>query len=88
MRVDVLVWDLNNLDHIARHGIQKEEVEELVERRHQIRRVWRGRYAMRGQTYSGRYLIIFLDSLGQGRAYPVTARDMTEEEKGRFKRSL
>jgi uncharacterized DUF497 family protein len=88
MRIKVFVWDRNNLDHIARHGVQKEEVDEVAEGRHGIRKVWKGRYAMRGQTYSGRYLFVILDSLGQGRAYPVTAREMTEEEKNRYKKSL
>jgi len=88
MRIDVLVWDLRNLEHIARHWVQKEEVEEVIERFHVLRKVWDRRYAIRGQTYAGRYLMVFLDSLGQGRAYVVTAREMTEEEKKRFRRDL
>jgi uncharacterized DUF497 family protein len=86
MRVDVLVWDPHNLAHIARHEVRKEEVEEVLESDHEIRKVWKGRYSIQGQTYSGRYLMVFLDSLGQGRAYVVTAREMTEQEKKRFRR--
>jgi hypothetical protein len=88
MKIEVLVWDPRNVAHIARHWIEKEEVDEVVERFHQIRKVWKGRYAIRGQTYTGRYLMIFVDYLGDGRAYVVTAREMTEEEKSRFRRSL
>ena len=88
MRVNVLIWNHRNLDHIARHGVEKEEVEEVIARFHGVRKVWKGRYAIRGQTDSGRYLMIILDALGEGRAYVVTAREMTENEKGQFRRSL
>ena len=88
MKINVLVWDRQNLDHIARHWVQKEEVEEVVDRFYLMRKVWKGRYAIRGQTYSGRYLMVFIDSLGSGRAYVVTAREMTEEEKKRFRNQL
>lgn len=88
MKVAVLVWDRYNLEHIARHWVQKEEVEEVLERYHQIRKVWNGRYCIRGQTVSGRHLMVFLDTLGQGQAYVVTAREMTEQEKKRFRRSV
>ena len=85
MKIVVLQWDRQNLEHIARHGVEKEEVEEVFDQFHILRKVWKGRYAVRGQTYSGRYLMIFLDSLGQGRAYVVTAREMTSQEKKRFR---
>jgi len=88
MKVDVLVWNDHNLDHIAKHGKQKEEVEEVLERFHLLRRAWKGRYSMRGQTYSGRYLMVILDTLGQGRAYVVTARELTDEEKTQFRRQI
>ena len=88
MKINILVWDRQNLEHIAKHWVYKDEVEEALDRYHQTRRVWKGRYALRGQTYSGRYLFIVMDALGQGRFYVTTAREMTEAEKHPFRRSL
>lgn len=88
MRVDVLVWDRQNYEHIARHWVRKEEVQEVLDRYYHLRQVRKGRYAIRGQTYAGRFLFIIVDPLGLGRAYVVTAREMTEAEKHRFRRSL
>ena len=84
----ILVWDEANIHHIARHAVVQYEVEEVFERFHQMLRVDSNRYVMRGQTYAGRFLTVYLDALGEGRAYVVTARDMTGREKGHFRKWL
>lgn len=43
------------------------------------------RYLVLGVTEAGRYLFVVLEPLSGGRAYPVTAREMTDAEKRRFK---
>jgi uncharacterized DUF497 family protein len=89
LRIDELLWDEDNEDHIARHGVRPEEVEEVVfdsaslflrTRREEARR-----YMVLGLTEAGRSLFVVLDPLGGNRAHVVTARDMTDGEKQRFK---
>ena len=43
------------------------------------------RYLVLGLTEAGRYLFVVLEPVSGRRAYVVTARDMTDGEKGRFK---
>ena len=88
MKFDVLVWDRQNLEHIARHWVHKDEVEEVLDRYYQVRLARKGRYTFRGHTYAGRYLFIVVDALGERRGYVVTAREMTEAEKHQFRKSL
>jgi uncharacterized DUF497 family protein len=58
-------WDESNVEHIRRHGVEPEEVEEIVyedchpsrivrARRRVIREI---RWAVFGQTCDGRYLV-------------------------------
>ncbi len=89
MRIDELIWDDWNEEHIARHGVSAVEVEEVVfdpasaffrtGRDHALR------YIVLGLTEVGRYLFVVVEPLSGRRAYVVTARDMTDGETGRFK---
>lgn len=87
MRINELIWDEWNVEHIAGHGVEPEEVEEVcVSRRRLVLRIGlskRGlrRYQVFGPTDSGRLLIVILDSVQPGKFYVVTARDMTGQEK-------
>jgi uncharacterized DUF497 family protein len=44
------------------------------------------RYLALGLSEDGRYLFVVLEALSGGRAYVVTAREMTDGERRRFKR--
>ncbi len=65
-----LVFDERNIEHIARHGVTPEEVEEVCYLAPHFTRArskrGRRRYRVIGQTEDGRYLTIFLDPLGKG----------------------
>jgi uncharacterized DUF497 family protein len=90
VRIDELLWDDWNEDHIAMHGIDPAEVEDVVfdasSRVLRTRGAEQRRYVVLGLTQAGRYLLVVLELMGKARAYPVTARDMTDDEKHRFKR--
>ncbi len=92
MRIDELIWDNWNVEHIADHGVEPEEVEEVcISRRRLVLRIGlskRGlkRYQLFGPTDSGRLLTIILDRVQPGQFYVVTARDMAEREKKRYRR--
>ena len=86
MRIDDLEWTLDRIEHINRHAIVPEEVEEVLASAAIFRRGRGGVYEAWGQTESGRYLLVIFRYLGHNRAWPITARDMDENEKRHFHR--
>ena len=89
MRIDELIWDDWNEEHVGRHGVSAEEAEEVVfdpgSAFFRTSRAGVTRYLVLGPTEAGRYLFVVLEPVSGRRAYVVTARDMTDGEKGRFK---
>ena len=78
-------WDEWNINHIAQHDVDTYEVEEVFEHFHIIRKTRQGRRIAYGQTLDGRYLFVvfvYQDS----RIYPITARDMSIQEKRFYRR--
>jgi uncharacterized protein len=88
MRIHELIWPEDRIDHIARHNVMPEEVEEVCFSQSLIQRAKsEGKnpvYYVLGQTASGRYLFCVVIQFPDGRGYPVTARSMTHKEKRRF----
>ena len=80
------IWDDANEDHIARHGVTPEEVEEIFADRIAVRRSRLGRYLVLGRSGTGRYLAAVIEKLGAGMVRVVTARDMSPAERGRYAR--
>ncbi|GAK60093.1 hypothetical protein U27_07081 [Candidatus Vecturithrix granuli] len=87
MFISRLEWDEDRVQHIARHGIEPDEVWEVCEDpRHLARREGRNRYRLYGQTTEGRYVFVVLEQF-KGTVYKlITARDMTTGEKHHFRR--
>jgi len=74
-------WDEQNIEHIANHGVEPFEAEQILANAHLIRKADRGKYVAYGQTFAGRYLMVVFARKEQGRIRIVTARDMTPSEK-------
>ena len=89
MRIHEFVWPQDRIDHIARHGVTPEEVEQVCFGHCLVQRAKsRGEnpaYYVRGQTDAGRYLFCVVIAFPDGRGYPVTARSMTDREKRRYR---
>lgn len=89
MRIRELIWPKNRIDHIARHGVTPEEVEEVCFGRPLVQRAksegTNPAYYVLGQTGAGQYLFCVVIQFPDGRGYPVTARPMTDKEKHRYK---
>jgi len=88
MRIHEFVWPQDRIDHIARHGVTPEEVEQVCFGRCFVQRA-KSRdenpvYYVRGQTDAGRYLFCVVIQFPDGKGYPVTARSMTDREKRRY----
>ncbi|MEZ4859848.1 MAG: BrnT family toxin [Caldilineaceae bacterium] len=89
MYISKLEWDNYRIEHIARHDVEPDEVEEVCDDPlHRARREGRNRYRIYGQSAAGRYLFVVIEHI-QGNAYkPITARDMTPGEKHNFRKLL
>ena len=85
VKISGLIWDDWNVEHIAEHGVEPYEVQEVINSRtFQAQR--RGDvYQVFGQTEDGRYLFAVLSPRSEQRFYIVTARDMTEREKQSYR---
>lgn len=79
-------WDEQNIEHIANHGVSPEETEQVIDDTPLIIRAKQGKYIAFGQTDAGRYLVVVFVEKTDRRLRDITARDMTNNEKKRFKR--
>jgi uncharacterized DUF497 family protein len=90
MRINEFVWPQDQIDHIALHGVLPKEVEEVCFSRPLVLRAKsHGQnpvYHILGQTNAGRYLFCVLIHFPDGKAFPVTARSMTDKEKRRYRK--
>lgn len=84
-----LLWDPRNIAHIAAHGVEQDEIEDIAYRQHYARK-HRGenRYILLGQTSEGRYLLIVVDRLETNLYYVVTARDMEQDERRQYRHAI
>jgi uncharacterized DUF497 family protein len=80
--VKELIWDEWNIAHIARHGVVKEEVEQVCESEFVSRDSYDGRYLVIGFTSVGRMITVILDpEFEKDVYYPVTARPTAKRER-------
>ncbi|HVF69819.1 MAG TPA: hypothetical protein VNA13_04635 [Xanthomonadales bacterium] len=78
--INGLIWDDWNREHLAKHKVSPEEVEEICHGKYQAFESFRGRIQVIGKTKSGKKLIIILSPedrdlkiYGGGLYYPITA---------------
>lgn len=88
MKLGELDWDDNNIEHIARHGVTPQEVEDVCFGFHIYVREGGQRYVISGQSASGRYLNVAIERVGKGVFRPITAFEMSENYKRRYKKRL
>ena len=86
-RVAGFEWDEANGGHVARHGVEETEVEEVFRGRLYVRKV-RDTYTVLGLTATGRRLFVVVAKKEHGVVRPITARDMMEPERKLYKREV
>jgi uncharacterized DUF497 family protein len=81
-------WNEWNEDHVATHGVERDDAEHVVEhpRRGFPRYEGTGKYRAWGQTSAGRYLQVLYIFSPPGVVYVIHARELTEIEKRRLRR--
>jgi hypothetical protein len=94
-RFTELLWPDSSIEHVARHGLTPDEVEEAVfdDLDRQVFRGPRSRldpsrriYYVLGQSSAGRHLFVVLADRGDNTALTVTARDMMPDERRRYRK--
>jgi len=88
VRIRYLDWDHHNIEHIRRHHVSPQEVEEVCKGRFWFRRGRDRRHLFFGQTYAGRYLFLVMREVEKGVFRPITARDMTERERQTYRKKV
>jgi uncharacterized DUF497 family protein len=90
MKIHQVIWPEDRIEHIALHGVEPEEVEEVCFGQPLVLRAKSKEtnpvYYVLGQTAEGRYLFCVVIQFPDGNGYPVTARTMTRTERQRFDR--
>lgn len=89
MTIHDFLWPEDRIEHIARHGVEPTEVEQVCFGQSLVRRAKSEGdnpvYYVLGQTEAGRYLLCVVIRFPDGKGYPVTAGEMTANEKHRFR---
>lgn len=86
MLFNIFEWDEENIEHIFRHNVIPDEVEEACVNKPYVRKGPNNRYLVYGISDSGRYIFIVGINKGKGIFRTITARDMTEREKSLYRR--
>ncbi len=90
MKIGEILWKPDRVDHLARHNISPEEVEEAVFAASYVSvEVLKKAdnspndkiYRCLAVTEAGRYITFIFIYKGGGTAFPITARDMTDTER-------
>lgn len=79
-------WDDRNVEHISRHGYAPGEVEEVFAGTFDLRKTRDGRYVAAGPTLDGRMTIVVFERYPGRRIRVITAREMTNKERRRYRR--
>ena len=87
MEIREFDWDDDNIEHIARHQVSPDEVEDVAfDDEPWIRRGKKGTRYMLGFTISGRYLFVVYVLKRKGVARTITAMDMDSKTRKLYKK--
>jgi uncharacterized protein len=84
MTIEHLVWDDWNREHIARHDVTPEEVEQVISNEYVFFPSYKGRIAVIGLTDVSRVLHITLAARQADTYYVVTARLADRKERAYY----
>jgi len=79
--INAFIWDDFNIQHIAKHQISPNEVEEVLNRPYIITKEERKRHTIYGITLNNRMIIVVIESRDNDNYYPITAYDMSSRQK-------
>ncbi|MEQ8190771.1 MAG: BrnT family toxin [Candidatus Eremiobacterota bacterium] len=89
-KISSIKWTRENINHISKHNVIPEEVEEVCFNEYERPFIKTGREGLSyvlGQTESGRYLFLVMKFLKRGQVKLITARDMNEWERKYYQKN-
>ena len=93
MKLSGIIWLEEVVEKIERkHHVMRNEVREILSRSAHFRFVEKGHrrgenvYTALGQTSAGRSLVVFFVKKKTGQALPISAREMTSNERKRYEK--
>lgn len=78
-------WDDVNIDHIASHDYNPEQVEEVFAGPFHLHRGRAGRFIASGPTFEGRMTVVIFERFPGSRLRVITAREMSRRERRRYR---
>lgn len=88
MTIRGFIWDDLNIQHILRHEVAPNEVDEVLLHQAVITKERWGRFAIYGTTKAKRYLVVVIEPRDNDMYYPVTAYAMNTKLKAFYKKEL
>ncbi len=85
IKIKKLVWDKWNLEHIKKHDVRREEVEEAVLNRIEVKHSYNERFLIAGKIANGRMITVILSLERNDEYYVVSARDTSRSERRTIK---
>ena len=85
IKIRQLIWDDWNIEHVNKHKVKVNEVEEVCKLATKSLKTYKERLIVLGKTKKGRLLTIVLSPEDKDKYYVVTARDMSKKERRFFK---
>ncbi len=76
-----LIWDEENINHIARHDVTVDEVEEVCQTKFVVRPTYKNRLMIIGLTTKNRMLAIVIQKKHLDAYFVVTARTADKKER-------
>ena len=86
MQISGFEWSEWNIEHIAKHSVTPQEVEEACFNQPISRKAKDGLYIIYGQTDAGRYMFIVVRYQAENVVYVVTARTMNKTEQQYYRK--
>lgn len=80
IKIKKLLWDKWNVEHIKKHNITVDEVEEVAKNIITHKKAKLGRYLIMGRV-GGRMISVAVSKQEAGVYYPATARDSAKKER-------
>ncbi|MBI4690857.1 MAG: BrnT family toxin [Nitrospirae bacterium] len=87
--ISSIKWTVEGIEHIAKHAVRPEDVEEACFNEDDMPFIRAGRENLHyvfGKTYAGRFLFVVIRFVRHGEVKVITARDMNTWEKNYFKK--
>jgi uncharacterized DUF497 family protein len=86
--INDLIWDKWNINHIKKHKVKSNEVEEACEDLLEVFKGYDSRLIILGRTKKKRILAIIMAQIDKNSYYVVTARDASRKERKLYEHKI